>query len=306
MSKVIAIDIGGTKTVGALFDLDGNLIDKKRVPTNPSMGRDFLLESLDEIIEEYISKHSIDCIAIGSAGRIDVNNGIVHYASDNLPGWIGLNIKKRMEDKFSIPTVVDNDCNVTGLGEEWLGAAKGLDSYVLLALGTGVGAAVKINGSLAYGKNWSAGELGHMIVHPNGRQCNCGLRGCLEQYCSGPSLVRSYNALSNDRVIETGYEFFDRIEANDSIAKIVLDEFVENLGLSIISLSNIYDPDAFIIGGGLIETRQYWWDDLMKYIKDSKLNDILSPTLVAAKLGGDAAFYGAAYMGITYLKKNSK
>lgn len=300
MKHVIAIDIGGTKTIGAIINENGKLLDSIRIPTNPKLGPENLMKSLFEIIEQLRVTKEIDCIAIGSAGRINTDTGEVFFASDNIPGWTGVKIKEIVESKFKIKTVVDNDCKVTGLGEEWKGSAIGKKSYVCIALGTGIGAAVKLNGELIHGCHWSAGELGHMTLYPNGRQCNCGLKGCFEQYCSGTALVKIFNEKSENK-ISTGYEFFDLVKDKNEIASLVLDNFIDDLVIAILSLSNIYDPEVFILGGGLIDTKCYWWDKMIDKIKKSPLTSLFVPSIVPATLGSKAAIYGAAYLGFKEL-----
>lgn len=300
MKHVIAIDIGGTKTIGAILNEDGELLESIRIPTNPKLGPENLMKSLFEIIEQLVSIRKIDCIAIGSAGRINTETGEVFFASDNIPGWTGVKIKEIVEAKFKIQTVVENDCKVTGLGEEWMGSAIGKKSYVCIALGTGIGAAVKLNGELIHGAHWSAGELGHMTLYPNGRQCNCGLKGCLEQYCSGTALVKIFNEKTT-QTITTGYEFFDLVKDKNEVALSVLNDFIDDLVVAILSLSNIYDPEIIILGGGLIDTKCYWWNQMIEKVNQSPLTNLFVPQVVPATLGSKAALYGAAYLGFKKL-----
>ncbi len=301
MKNVIAIDIGGTKTLGAVFNYSGELLKQHRIATNPKKGPSALINSLISLIEELKTDIEVGCIAIGSAGRINTVEGSVFYASDNIPGWTGVQLKKIVEEKFNIHTIVENDCKVTGLGEEWKGSAKGLKSYVCIALGTGIGAAIKCEGILLHGAHWSAGELGHVILYPNGRQCNCGLKGCFEQYCSGTALVKLYNEISNFK-IETGYDFFDLVEKKEENALKVLDEFCFNLATAILSFINSYDPQKIIIGGGLIDTKNYWWDKMISNINKSSISKLFTPIIEPAMLKSEAAIYGAAYLGLQYLK----
>ncbi len=296
MKHVIAIDIGGTKTIGSLFDENKNILEEKRFPTNPKAGPDNLLNALFNVIDELVSKYEVDCISVGSAGRININDGSVFFASDNIPGWTGVKIKEILEERYHILTVVENDCKVAGYGEEWNGAAQGLDNYICITLGTGVGAAVKAEGKMIHGSHYSAGELGHIILHPNGRQCNCGLKGCVEQYCSGTALTKIYNEKSDSK-IETGYDYFERVKAKEPLALEVLADFVDDLFNVILTLTNSYDPDRIIIGGGLIDTREYWWDQLMEKIAASPISKLFQVDVVPAALGSKAGIYGAAYLG---------
>lgn len=304
MKQVIAIDIGGTKTHGALIDEQGTMIKDHRIPTNPALGPDALLSSLFALIDELKSGEDVMGIGIASAGRIDIERGEVFYSTDNIPGWSGVKLRAILEEAYQLPVFVDDDVNAAGPGEEWLGAAKGYDSYVLIALGTGIGGAVKVNGSLLRGAHWSAGELGHMILYPHGRHCNCGLDGCFEQYCSGTALVKRYHTLAQD-TIKDGYALFALVEAKDPIACQVIEEFVDDLATAILSITNMFDPQILLIGGGLIDTKDYWWQCLMDKIADSPLAKIFMPRIEPAKLGNQAALYGAAYLAFAYLKTQS-
>lgn len=292
MKKAIAIDIGGTKTHGALIDEFGKLLKDIKIPTNPSLGADYLLNSLYEICEN-LMENDLCGIGVGSAGRINIEDGSVFYATDNIPGWTNVKIKQLLEERFQIPVKVDNDVNAAGLGEEWMGSGKGYNSYVCLTLGTGIGAAIKMNGELIHGAHHSAGEIGHMCLYPDGRACNCGLNGCFEQYCSGTAITKKYNELSENK-IRDGKEFFHRLQKDDKLCKKIMEEFIHDLSTALISLCNIYDPEVFIIGGGLIETKEFWWDDMIKNIQASALSNVFKIKILPARLGNLAGLYGAA------------
>lgn len=300
MKHCIAIDIGGTKTIGALLREDASIVCERRFPTNPKLGPENLLASLYAVIEELKKIVNVDCISVGSAGRINIETGDVFFASDNIPGWTGVKIKELLQERYHIPVVVENDCKVAGYGEQWQGSAKGLNSYVCISLGTGVGAAIYCEGQMMHGSHWSAGELGHITLHPNGRQCNCGLKGCVEQYCSGTALVKIYNDRSNTK-IDTGYDFFGLVESEDKIALEVLDDFVDDMYNLCMTIYNSYDPEKIIIGGGLVDTRKYWWDKLLVKISNSPLSSLFNPEIVPASLNNRAAIFGAAYLGFKYL-----
>lgn len=306
MKKVIAIDIGGTKTHGAIIDETGAMLCDIKIATNPKLGKDILIQSLFTIVDKLKSSEDIEAIGVGCAGRINMNNGEVYFGTDNIPDWTGVNLKLLLMNRFNLPVFIDNDVNVAGPGEEWLGVAKGYDSYVTIALGTGIGASIKVNGSLLRGEHWSAGELGHMILHPHGRPCNCGLHGCLEQYCSGPALVKRYNCLNKTHQVNDGYELFQQIKKENPIAEQVLQEFIDDLSIALCSIVNMYDPEIIVIGGGLIDTKEYWWNELMEKINESKLANIFSPKIVSAKLGNLAGLYGAAYLTFEYIETLSK
>lgn len=304
MKTAIGIDIGGTKTAGALIRENGQIISEVKIETKLDEGPNKLIQSICSIIEELMDQEPADCIGIGSAGRINIDEGSVFYASNNIPGWTGVKIKEILKEKYPCPIVVENDCKAAGYGELWQGAAKGCKSFVSISLGTGVGAAIYDNGRMLHGAHWSAGELGHVILHPNGRQCNCGLKGCIEQYCSGPALVKLYNEKSN-KAINTGYQFFELVKNGDDIALGVLNEFVNDLYNVLLIVFNMFDPEKIIVGGGLIETRLYWWDSLQTKLKESALSQLFQLKVVPAALNNKAAMYGAAYLAFSELRMHA-
>jgi len=297
----LGIDIGGTKIAGGIVDDNGRLLDVEYRATDASKGKDYVLEGLNGLIAELRNRCQPDVIGIGSAGRIDVDSGSVYYATSNLPNWTGLNLKQHIEGRHGIPTVVDNDVNAAGIGEMWLGAGKNEKSAVCVTLGTGIAAAVFIDGKIVRGGRWSAGEIGHMILYPGGRPCNCGQRGCFEQYCSGTALYRSYNERCGQESIASGREFFELLAAGDGVARNVLDAFISDLAVAFISLANVYDPDLFIVGGGLIDTKAWWWEKLERYIREHANPAVANMMLVPAAFKNRAGLLGAAKLGFEYL-----
>jgi glucokinase len=300
--KVLGVDIGGTKIMAGLVTGQGECLLVKERATEAYRGKSALLEHLENLIDDMISHHQVDAIGIGSAGRIDTNNGTVYFSTPNLPDWTGVPIRQHLEARFQIPIAVDNDVNVAGIGEKWMGAGKPYDSVVCLTLGTGVAAAVYVHGKLIRGKHWSTGEIGHMILYPHGRPCNCGQLGCMEQYVSGTSLYRSYNDMPDAEKIHSGKQFFERLRDGDVIAMQVMDRFTDDLAISMVSLCNIYDPEAFIIGGGLIETRDLWWDAMTSKIRRFANSAVSNPLILPAINKNQAGMLGAAKIAIDYVE----
>lgn len=287
MKKVIGIDIGGTKILGGIIDSEGKLIEIRELPTDAGQGRVAILNNVFRIIDGIIDRN-IEGIGVGSAGRINYNTGVVDYATDNLPGWSQFKLKEALEQKYNIPVIADNDVNAAAIGEKWVGAARNYKNFVMLTLGTGVGGAIVLNGDIIRGSHWGAGETGHMILYPDGRQCNCGHKGCLEQYVSGSAITKRYNHLAGFERVRNAKEVFELLKKeNDSYAKAVVTEFIKSLSTAIVSLKNIIDPELFIIGGGLINSRELWWDELIRLLG----NDV---KIVGAVLGNKAAIFGAA------------
>ncbi|MDI3312432.1 MAG: ROK family protein, partial [Thermoanaerobacterium sp.] len=270
---------------------------KKQLLTEAKYGREAIINNVYILIDE-LWDLKVSGIGIGSAGRINTDTGIIDYATDNLPGWTGFDVKGAIEKKYGLPVFVDNDVNTAAIGEAWIGAGRGYKNLFMMALGTGVGGAIILNNELIRGSHWSAGEIGHSILYPGGKQCNCGQKGCLEQYISGSAIYKRYNKICGYNKVKNAMEVFDLYLKNDSISKIVIDEFVNLLSLSIISLKNIIDPDLFIIGGGLIGAKDIWWSKLIKSLDKYKNIDVKY-----AELGNDATMIGAAKLILDRLNK---
>lgn len=296
--NVIAIDSGGTKIVGSVVDHEGNILAQKR-HENTGQSGDFFVDTYRRIIGEYKEAFDAKAAAIGCNGRIDIKNGIVLDCAKKYPNWINRPIKAELEAQFGLPVHVDNDCRMGIEGEIWLGAAKGYRSVVGLMIGTGIGGGVAFDGDFVYGACYGAGEIGHTILHPGGRLCNCGQRGCAEMYVSGTALWKGYNMLSGKESMTSGYEFFQAHEKGDGIAKEVLDEFVSDLAYMLVTCCNLLNPDVLLLGGGLTDTKEHWREALERSFeqKASKFN--AQTPIAYAKMGNKAALLGAAKMALS-------
>jgi ROK family. len=200
MKKVIGIDIGGTKILGGVIGSNGDLIKFKETSTDAYLGRDHILKKLFGVLDDLFDT-DIEGIGIGSAGRINFNTGEVIYATDNLPGWTGINLKEIISQKYKTKTIVENDVNAAIVGENWLGSAKSFKDVLMITLGTGVGGAIILDGKLIRGSHFSAAEIGHTILYPDGKRCNCGQNGCVEQYISGTAIYKRYNEIAGSNLV---------------------------------------------------------------------------------------------------------
>lgn len=264
MTKTIGLDIGGTKIQGAVIDESGEILKTYRLETCAREGKDKVLENISKIID-FLKTDEIEAIGVGTPGFIDSENGIVTFAG-NIDGWTGLNLKKEIEKISNLPVFIENDANIALVCEKWLGAGKGFNDIVMITIGTGLGGAVyNEKMGLLSGSHFQGAELGHLILHPNGEYCTCGQSGCAESYCSGTALVRHYEELTRNRL--SGAEIF-KISEKDENAKKVIDRFTSDLAWFLTSLRNVFDPELIIIGGGVINSKDYWWDDVLKNFKN--------------------------------------
>ena len=248
-----AIDTGGTKINGAAVDEEGNILKKIRIENTGRTGA-FIMDAYRKILRELTEAFPIKAVGIGAGGRIDERAGKVLYAVGIYQDYIGLPMKQLLEEEFQLPTAVTNDCRAGLIGEKWKGSAAGYENVTGIILGTGVGGGVIDHHRILEGAFSGFGEIGHMILHPGGRLCTCGQRGCAEQYISGTALWQIYNERSGSASLSSGYEFFGRVQHNDGIALEVLKEFQLDLASCAVSCANLLDPEVILIGGGLADT----------------------------------------------------
>lgn len=299
---IAAIDTGGTKITGAAVDEKGNVFDQIRVENTGRNGK-FVIDTYSNIYRKLSEKYCFSALSIGAGGRLDRKAGVVKSAVAIYTDYIGLNIKQEMEKRFHLPVCIDNDCSMALRGELWKGGLSSYHKVVSLILGTGVGGAVAVKKDSDEGWEVTQAELGHFILHPDGRKCLCGQNGCVEKYLSGTALWQSYNELLGGERISSGYEFFALVEKEDPDARKILEAFKNDLATCLISIQNIFEADAVLLGGGLIETRQYWWQEVLELVEEKRNKNLAPMVLLAALNGNRAAVLGAAKLALEMLEE---
>ena len=283
----IGIDLGGTKILIALVDREtGEVLHHVKKKTKKDKGPKNIikkmLEGIDELLEESgKTLDDISSIGVGAAGQIDRQNGIL-IAAANLDCY-DLNIKGILSEKFNIPVFVGNDVEIAAIGEQKFGAGKGCNDFVCVFVGTGVGSAIIKDGKIITGATGTAGEIGHIIVDLNGRQCSCGAHGCLEAYASRSAIERRIEgALKKGRkscildYLETGKSITSSmiqksIEREDELVLQCVTEASEYLSGGIASIINFINPELVILGGGLIEAVDYFYQKTIKKARAKSL-----------------------------------
>lgn len=287
---VIGMDVGGTKIKAGVFSSQGEIKLLMEEDTPIQQGREGILACMIKITQllQDTYPEPLKALGIGTAGRVDRASGTVVYATNNLPGWMGTQLKSRMEAQFPFPVFVDNDVNTAALGEGWLGAGRGKKHYMLVTLGTGIGGALVHEDHLITGSQGGVGEVGHMILYPNGITCNCGQAGCLEQYISGTALGKLAQ-----RVDESwdSRELMVRFEQQEPRATETIMNFIDNLLVGLISMQNVFDPELIILGGGVMDTHKLWWGLLNARIQTHTPRHL---SIAPALLGNQAGMFGAA------------
>ncbi len=305
MDNAICLDIGGTFIKYALVDMYGNIHDLNRERTSKG-GQESVLHQLFSIIDRLLAcsdGRNIIGIGISSAGQVSYEKGTVLSATDNIPGWAGTKVKEIFENRYRIKCHVDNDVKCAALGELYFGNGSNFPNFLCLAIGTGIGGAVVSEGRLLRGADGIAGEVGHMVIKAGGRECNCGNRGCFEQYASVTGLKRTVSEeLGRDYLPEdTGVEWlFDRYPQDRNL-QVVIDQFVEYIADGITSLVNVLNPNAIVIGGAVSENG-FLMDKVIKNV-NSKVMPVYSKNLkVLPALAGNSA----SLLGIsTYIFKSN-
>lgn len=309
---VVGMDIGGTNTVFGIVDQAGNVVCQDSIKTKAYPVIDDYVnaigEKLDVLIESVGGKDKIQGMGVGAPNG-NYYTGNIEFAP-NL-AWKGIvPLAKLFSERIGVPCKLTNDANAAAIGEMTYGAAKGMKHFIMITLGTGVGSGIVIDGKMVYGHDGFAGELGHIIAVPDGRECGCGRKGCLEAYCSATGIVRtakevlknSYEPSTLRNVPEdelTSKDIFDCAMAGDAIAKDIFQKTGELLGKALANFTVFSSPEAFIIFGGLAKAG----DLIFKPVKEAMEENMLPvfknkvKVLPSQLKDADAAVLGASALG---------
>ena len=302
----IGIDIGGTKISAGVVDSSGNIIDSSKCSTPAEGGKD-LISSVVNLVKELNKKHEIKGIGISIAALISSDYGTI-VGAPNIANLSKLNFANEIKEEFKLPIIIENDANAAMWAEFKFGNAKGLNPVMFFIIGTGVGGGLVIDGKLFKGANGIGAEFGHMCVVPNGLLCGCGAKGCIEQYASGGALIRYANEalLANPDKSEevlsfgegklSGTALTKAAKAGNELALAAFSKQADWLGLACASYSLIIDPQAIIIGGGVVDAGELFLAPvraaMRKYMPFAESH--VPPKIIAAKFGNDAGLIGAA------------
>ena len=303
MKYVFGVDIGGTTVKIGLFDVEGNVLDKWEIPTRTENDGEEILPDVADSIREKMKQMDKDAIAgvgVGAPGPIDAG-GVVHRAV-NL-GWKTFNVKETLEALINLPVRAGNDANVAALGEMWMGGGKGYKDLVVVTLGTDVGGGIIVDGRMISGSTGAAGEIGHIHVDDTETDvCNCGNKGCLEQFASATGITRLANkklaSTDMDSVLRGGEvsakTVFDAVKARDPLAMEVAEQFGKYLGDALAAVAGVVNPEAFVIGGGVSKAGEVLIDYIRPHYEKSVFHGSREAKFALATLGNDAGIYGAA------------
>ncbi|MBS3917676.1 MAG: ROK family protein [Deltaproteobacteria bacterium] len=313
---LVGVDAGGTNIRMGIVTPDGRIFKKTQYPMDMSRGSLAMMDELASRIQGVIQEGTPGVlseirIGIGVAGPIDMRRDVL-VAPPNLPGLHEFRLREFFQEKFSLPIAIENDANAFTLGEGWKGAARGCRHYIGITLGTGVGGGIVVAGKILHGADGMGGEVGHMVLNPEGPLCGCGGRGCLEVYASGSGIRRMVlEAIKKGEGKETlkrnrgdlqkitSEEVFEAAQEGDETALNVFNEMGGYLGLGLVNLVNLFNPEKIVIGGKVSRAWDYFIRSATEVVHQRAMKGQRGKVeIVRAECGDDAGILGAAYAAL--------
>lgn len=317
----LGLDVGGTKMAGILMTADGSIVAKEAQYTLASEGGNAVLERLIVLAEKLLdkSKNCLMGIGVATPGIVDADNQFVRFISTEIPGWRNLPIAQVLSSRFGVRVLIENDGRMAALAEHHLGVGRGCENFVTIVLGTGVGGGIVANNEILSGGHGGGGRLGHISVDPRGPICSCGNRGCLELYASGTALAEAFRAAISQNPYEfsigkfldqqseefSGRNVIELAESGNDLARTVLEHAGEKLGLAMVQVIRMMDPEKIVIGGSISAA-----GDLLIVPARHVLSTYcpeefpFTPSIEKAKFGRDASVVGAALLGWQAFERN--
>ena len=280
MAVALAVDIGGTKLAAAHVDWHGNVTRRLLVPTPRTVDPDALFAALAGLVEPLIAGASV--VGVGCGGPMTAGGETVTPL--NIPAWREFPLRSRLAELTALTVVVDNDAKALALGEGWTGAAAGVDNFIGMVVSTGVGGGIVLDGRLLDGANGNAGHIGHVIVEPGGRRCECGAHGCLEAEASGTAIA----AVTGRPAADAGPAVIERT------GRLV--------GRAVASVANLLDLRLAVVGGSVALGfgAPFFAAAQAEVDASARLDFSRGAQVVPAALGADGGLVGAARVGFLH------
>ena len=309
---VLAIDVGGTKIRIAIISGKGKIIAKEQRLTLADEGLEAvtgrIISGIDRLLRlKNLAPSQLHSIGIAAAGAIDSEKGLV-TSSPNLPGWCDVPLRDIVKSKYGVDTFLINDASAAALGEHEFGAGRGVNNLIYLTVGTGIGGGIIIDGKLYLGPSGSAGEIGHMTIDVNGQRCSCGNTGCLETLASGTAMAKeaikrikqgeksSLTEIVGGKIENITAETVEvAARGGDSLASEVISEAATYLGVGMVNLVNIFNPEMIIVGGGVAKMGDLLLNPVRQVVQERAFQlPAQAVRIVQAQLGDDSGLLGAA------------
>lgn len=302
---IVGVDLGGSKINAILADPSGNILRQGLKDTLAQEGPDEVIKRVIGCVKQVASGTDIAGIGIGAAGACDVATGVITL-SPNLPGWHNIPLKDILQREFDLPIYLENDATVAALGEHYFGGAVDVANLIYLCVGTGIGGGIMIDGQLYHGASGSAGEIGHMTIDINGPRCSCGNIGCWETLASGTALAREavkqikagtqtsiLNFADGELQKVSAQRVFLAAQEGDPLANELISQTAYYLGVGLVSIVNIFNPQLILIGGGLSRMGRLLLEPASKVVRDRAYElPVAAVRIELARLGADAEALG--------------
>jgi glucokinase-like ROK family protein len=298
---VVGIKLTETQAVCALTDLEASVIAKSSMSLSghdPAQVVDDLARMVVTFIrQQRISKKQLLGVGVGLAGIVDAENGILRQSP--IYGWGNVPLRDMLQGKLSVPVYIENDVNTLTLTERWFGHGQGIDNFLTVTVGRGVGLGIVVNGEFYRGQNGGAGELGHTTIDPDGPLCACGKHGCLETYVGDPGLIRAAQESAARGELSTSVHDIDELlelaQSGDPAVLQIFSRAGRLLGLGIANLVNLFNPKKIIISGEGTRAGEFLFGPMKESVQQNTMPGLFDPaTVQIAPWGDDAWARGAA------------
>jgi glucokinase len=297
---ILALDYGGTKhTAGVLAIGTHDWLAHERVYSPSGADARYDQATVIKLAHDLLTCTEGELVAIGVSfgGPVDSTKGMVRL-SHHVPGWEDAPLRDQLQAEFGVPAAVDNDANVAALGEWRFGAGQGCASLLYVTVSTGIGGGWVLNGQVYGGADGMAGEIGHVVVRPDGAECVCGKRGCLEVEACGRAIARKMRERRasgrHPYAAEpiTGESVARAAQQDDPLAQEVMDDVARMLGVGLGGAINLMNPQRIVLGGGVTKSGERWWRTVRETARYHALPQ-MRVDIQPAALGDDAPLWGA-------------
>ena len=308
MGLTISVDLGGTSLRVGLVSAGGEVVRVEKVPSGARDPWEVTLGRIAELIEKVAAgSNKISGLALGVPGIVD-RQGVVH-SSPHFPDWKEVDVGAWFRKRFPWPVIVDNDAHMIARGEQWKGAGEGIENFIILTLGTGVGGAIVWKNGVVSGDSGFAGELGHMVIETEGPACNCGSQGCFEMYVSATGILHwletgdRLDPVGRGKLLErfggigriTVDQIYDAAREGDITAHALFRRMGYFLGIGIASLVNVTGIETMILGGGVSQAWDFFIEPAKKELAERTYAETSARVqILKAQLGEEAGLIGGA------------
>lgn len=307
----LAVDLGGTKILAALV-AGGRVIARDYSLTHATLGVETVVGNIVAAVGRILRQgklaiNDIRGVAIAAAGAVDTHRGVVTL-SPNLPGWKNIPLAEMLGCSYPVPVSVVNDANAQAIGEHRFGAGRGTRNMVFITVSTGIGGGIIIDNKIYEGAGGAAGEIGHMTLDINGPECSCGNRGCLETLASGTAIAREarerlkrgepsimMEMVSGNPDVISAIEVGNAARKQDRLAREIIERAAFFLGVGLVNLVNIFNPEVIVIGGGVSRMGELLLEPVRRVVRERAFPYSAGMVrIVTGELGDDAGILGAA------------